>query len=132
MSKVSWQSEFIDYLWKNIQGMNAVLILDDEGKILDKKITLQFEKEYNNIWLKNIADKISIRFTTKQFNKEMDGLELTINIFKNYAILVKSLKEKFILVMIVSTNDKNLTTWIKNNTQWWIDDPILKNDYVKK
>lgn len=80
MSTVSWQAKFIDYLCQNITDMNAVLILDDEGKILDKKVTSQFEKKYDNVWLKNIAEKISIRFTTKQFNKEMDGLELTVNI----------------------------------------------------
>lgn len=119
MSKVSWQSEFVDYLWENISEISAILIINDKGKILEDKIASQFKKKYNNSWLKNITAKISTRFTIKQFDKEMEGLDLTVNIFKNYAILVKPLKAKLILVMIVSTTDKNLTNWIKKNSQWW-------------
>jgi len=119
MSKASWESEFVDYLLQNISEISAILIINDQGKILENRITLQFKKKYNNSWLKNIADKISTRFAIKQFDKEMEGLELTVNIFKNYAILVKPLKAKLILVMIVSTTDKNLTNWIRKNSQWW-------------
>jgi len=126
MSKVSWQLEFIDYLWQNISDISAILILNDKGKILENKTTSQFGKKYNEFWLKNIADKISTRLAIKQFTKEMDGLELTVNIFKNYAILVKPIKARFILVMIVSTTDKNLTNWIKKNSQWWKDDPTFE------
>lgn len=130
--KLDWKESYVNYLWKNIPDLGALLIINNSGKILEKKTSSEFRKENNLIWLKNIAKKVSIRFKIEDFHKELEGLQLTINIFKEYAILVKSLNPSYMLIMIIPPVDGSLQNWIRKNAQWWTDELVFDEDYVKE
>lgn len=129
--KNGWHQEFLNYLGENISDLGALLIVDNQGKILVHEISSDFKKEYDFVWLKNIAKKVSIRFKIKEFHKEMEGLQLTINVFKNYALVVRPLNSTFLL-MIVSSSQSTLPKWIKNNTQWWVDELIFEDHFINE
>ena len=131
MSKeVDWKEAYANYLWKNIPDLGALLLIDNSGRIIEKKTSMDFIKEYNLPWLKNIAKKVSIRFKIEDFHKEMEGLQLTINVFKEYAILVKSLNLNYMLIMIVPTLEGSLERWIRRNAQWWTDELVYDEGYL--
>lgn len=131
MSKeVEWKESYANYLWENIPDLGALLIIDNSGRIIEKRTSSEFIKEYNLPWLKNIAKKVSIRFKIEDFHKEMDGLQLTINVFKEYAILVKSLNLNYMLIMIVPPVEGSLERWIRRNAQWWTDELVYDEGYL--
>lgn len=130
MKTTSWQGSYANYLWKNIPDLGALLIIDKQGKIIERRNSELFNKEYNIRWLEKISKKISLRFGIKNFDKEMEGLQLTINMFKNFAMVVKPLKHN-LLVLIVPTTKVNLPDWIRKNTQWWADDLVFEKDFVE-
>ncbi len=131
MSKeVEWKESYANYLWENIPDLGALLIIDNSGRIIEKRTSSEFIKEYNLPWLKNIAKKVSIRFKIEDFHKEMEGLQLTINVFKEYAILVKSLNLNYMLIMIVPPVEGSLERWIRRNAQWWTDELVYDEGYL--
>lgn len=133
MSKTfDWKEGYANYLWKNIPELGALLIIDNLGEIIEKRVSNEFSKGYSLSWLKNIAKKVSIRFKIKDFHMELEGLQITINVFKNYAMLVKSLNSSSMLIMIVRLVEGNLQHWISRNAQWWTEELIFDDDYVKE
>jgi hypothetical protein len=130
--KESWKKDFVNYFWKNISDLSSILIINNEGVILEEKSSDDFTKQYDKTWLKNIAKKISVRFTTLDFHKEMGGLQLTVNVFNEHAIVVRSLKPDLIMIMIVSSKDNSLPNWIKKNSQWWADELIFEPDFLNQ
>ena len=88
-------------LSKNIPDLEAVLLIDRDGNLVHKMIPTKFEKNYDNAWLKFFSMMISIRFPLSGFNKELGGLKMTINIFKEKGVLVKLLGSGHILAVII-------------------------------
>ena len=127
-----WHESYANYLWKSIPDLGALLIIDNFGKIKEQRTSSEFDKVYASSWLKNIAKKVSVRFKIMDFHKELDGLQLTINVFKEYAMLVKSLNTNYMLIMIVSPHEGTLENWISKNAQWWTDELVYDERYVKE
>lgn len=46
-----------EYFWKNAQPLDALLIIDNGGNILDHKISLEIKKTRNADWLKKLLIK---------------------------------------------------------------------------
>jgi hypothetical protein len=133
MSKTfDWKESYANYLWKNIPDLGALLIIDNSGEIIEKRTSNEFSKYYRLPWLKKIAKKVSLRFKFMDFHKELEGLQLTINVFKEFAMLVKSLNSSYMLIMIVPSVEGTLQHWITKNAQWWTDELVFDQDYVKE
>ncbi len=133
MSSVThdWKVAYLNYLEENISTLGALMIIDNNGEILAHKISPKFEKEYDLSWLRDVAKKVSRRFKIADFHKEMEGLQLTINIFKKYEMLVRSLNYTFILIMIIPASEEGITYWMRRNAPWLSDEFRYKNDFVK-
>ena len=129
--KENWKKEYAKYLWKSIPDLGALMMIDNEGNLIEHKNSVQFEKDYGLPWLRYIAKKISLRFKIVDFHKEMEGLQLTINVFKNHAMLVKELNLNYILVLILPpTNANSLTAWIRDNAEWLTEEFIFEDNFV--
>ena len=122
-----WKAAYLNYLEENISTLGALM----NGEILAHKISPKFEKEYDLSWLRDVAKKVSRRFKIADFHKEMEGLQLTINIFKKYEMLVRSLNYTFILIMIIPASEEGITYWMRRNAPWLSDEFRYKNDFVK-
>ncbi len=95
------QHQLADFLWENIPGLEALLIITREGNVIEHRTIPQYEKGYTIPWLKNFGHLISERFSIKDFHKQLGGLDMTVNIFKDKAVLVSLLKTNHILTMII-------------------------------
>jgi len=123
MSSKTYESKhaLTNFLHNSIPDLEATLIIDKDGTLLEYKFSEEFQKNYNMVWVRNIAKKVSVRFKIKNFHKELEGLRMTINIFKRHILLVRSLSNNIILVMILAAN-----TDIRNSLDVVLD---IKNRY---
>ncbi len=123
MSSETYESKhaLTNFLHDTIPDLEATLIIDKDGTILEYKFSEEFQKNHNILWVRNLAKKVSIRFKIKNFHKELDGLRMTINIFKRHILLVRSLSNNIIIVMILAAN-----TDIRNSLDVALD---IKNRY---
>ncbi len=110
------QHQLADYLWEKIPGLEALLIITRDGNVIEHRTVLQYEKVYNIEWLKHIGNLISVRFQIGDFRSQLGGLDMTVNIFKDKAILVSMLRTKHILTMIIprTTNFDQLGRILSN------------------
>ncbi len=110
------QHQLADYLWENISGLEALLIITRDGNVIEHRTVLQYEKVYNIEWLKHLGNLISVRFQTGDFRSQLGGLDMTVNIFKEKAVLVSMLRTNHILTMIIprNTNFDNLGRILSN------------------
>lgn len=123
MSSKTYESKhaLTNFLHDTVPDLEATLIIDKDGTILEYKFSEEFQKNHNMLWVRNIAKKVSIRFKIKNFHKELEGLHMTINIFKRHILLVRSLSNNIIIVMILGAN-----TDIRNSLDVVLD---IKNRY---
>ena len=123
MSSKTYESKhaLTNFLHDTVPDLEATLIIDKDGTILEYKFSEEFKKNHNMLWVRNIAKKVSIRFKIKNFHKELEGLHMTINIFKRHILLVRSLSNNIIIVMILGAN-----TDIRNSLDVVLD---IKNRY---
>ena len=123
MSSKTYESKhaLTNFLHNSIPDLEATLIIDKDGTLLEYKFSEEFQKNYNMVWVRNIAKKVSVRFKIKNFHKELEGLRMTINIFKRHILLVRSLSNTIIIVMILAAN-----TDIRNSLDVALD---IKNRY---
>ena len=94
------QHQLADYLWENVPGLEALLIITGNGNVIEHRTVPQYKKMYNIEWLKHLGNLVSVRFQTGDFRAQLGGLDMTVNIFKNKAVLVSMLRTKHILIMI--------------------------------
>ena len=87
-----------------IPDLEATLIIDNDGTLLEYKSSEKFQNEHDMIWVKAIAEKISLRFKTKNFHKEFGGIHMTINLFDHHVLLVRPLSSEHIIVMILTAS----------------------------
>ena len=95
------QHQLADYLWENIPGLEGLLIINRDGNVIEHRTVLQYKNVYNIEWLKHLGNLISVRFQTGDFREQLGGLDMTVNIFKEKAVLVSMLRTKHILTMII-------------------------------
>ncbi len=94
------QHQLADYLWENIPGLEALLIITREGDVIEHRTVPKYQNAYTIQWFKNFGNLISERFTMKDFHKHLGGLDMTVNIFKDKAVLVSLTKTNHILTLI--------------------------------
>jgi len=95
------QHQLADYLWENIPGLEGLLIITKDGNVIEHRTVPLYDKVYNIEWLKHIGNLISVRFQTGDFRTQLGGLDMTVNIFKEKAVLVSMLRTGHILTMII-------------------------------
>ncbi len=95
------QHQLADYLWENIPGLEGLLIISKDGNVIEHRTVPLYDKVYNVEWLKHIGNLISVRFQTGDFREQLGGLDMTVNIFKEKAVLVSMLRTGHILTMII-------------------------------
>jgi len=110
------QHQLADFVWENIPGLEALLIITREGNVIEHRTVPQYEKIYTVQWLKDFGDLISSRFTLRDFHKQLGGLDMTVNVFKGKAVLVSILKTNHILIMITprTANFDRLGNFLSN------------------
>jgi len=96
-----------NYLWKTVPQLDALIIIDAQGNILEYRITPEFQKEHKMPWLEHIATIVSVRFKIAKFDKLMGGLEMTFNVFKENVMVVKPYGPSDILI-IISNNEPSI------------------------
>ena len=111
----------VNYLWKNIPNLESIMIINNDGDIIHQKTSAQFEKEQDVGRLKYIARKVSVRFKIADFDKELGGLAMTINVFKgNTIMLVRSLNPTHLIVMMMPIrNDISATMNVMKDVKEW-------------
>ena len=113
--------KYLDYFWRNLTDPQALMIIDMDGNILDSKIAECFKNEYDVMWQKRIAKKISLRFPMADFYTELGGLEITVNLFKKYAVINRMINFDKILVVITKKIALDIATSlgiISNSENW--------------
>ena len=94
------QHQLANFLWENIPGLEALLIITRDGNVIEHKTVPGYEKAYPISWLKSFGNLVSVRFPIQDFHKQLGGLDMTVNIFKDKAVLVSLLRTNHILAMI--------------------------------
>ena len=93
---------------KNIPNLDALLIINQNGKIIESRVDQLFEKQHDIDWLKNFAMIVSVRFPISDFHKQLGGLKMTINVFENKAVVVKKTENEDLIVVIVPRNERSI------------------------
>lgn len=111
----------VNYLWKNIPNLESIMIINNDGDIIHQKTSTQFEKKHDVGRLKYIARKVSVRFKIVNFDKELGGLAMTINVFKgNTIMLVRSLNPTHLIIMMMPIrNDISTTMNVMKDVKEW-------------
>ena len=95
------QHQLADYLYENIPGLEGLLIINRDGNVIEHRTVPLYKNVYNIEWLKHLGNLISARYQTGDFRTQLGGLDMTVNIFKEKAVLVSMLRTKHILTMII-------------------------------
>ena len=111
----------VNYLWKNIPNLESIMIINNDGDIIHQKTSAQFEKKHDVGRLKYIARKVSVRFKIVDFDKELGGLAMTINVFKgNTIMLVRSLNPTHLIIMMMPIrSDISATMNVMKDVKEW-------------
>lgn len=111
----------VNYLWKNIPNLESIMIINNDGDIIHQKTSAQFEKKHDVGRLKYIARKVSVRFKIVNFDKELGGLAMTINVFKgNTIMLVRSLNPTHLIIMMMPIrSDISATMNVMKDVKEW-------------
>jgi len=90
-----------NFLFENIPDIEALLITDKKGYIIKHRVSSQFEKDYDESWLKKFSKTVSVRFPISDFHKQFSGLKMTVNVFNEKTVIVKMLENNQILIVII-------------------------------
>jgi len=111
----------VNYLWNHLPNIKSLMIVDRDGNIIHQKMSMKFKEEYDLDRLKYIAKKVSVRFKIDDFDKELGGLAMTIDLFKNDSLmLVRSLNQMHLLILMMPIH-YDLTKTVKTMegiTEW--------------
>ncbi len=95
------QHQLADFLWENMPNMEALMIITRDGNVIEHRTVPQHENVFTIEWLKNFGNLISHRFPLGDFHKQLGGLDMTINIFKDRAVIVSPLRTNHLLTLIM-------------------------------
>lgn len=107
------RKDVINYLWKSINELYALLIIDSHGTILEFKMTLDFNERHDISYIEHIATLVSVRFKLADINTLLGGLEMTFNVFKECTMIVKPYGPDDILIMLVK-NEPSYSEYLQN------------------
>jgi hypothetical protein len=103
----------LEILSENIPEVEDLIIINQEEEIVENKISENMEKyEYHVLWLKFFSFTISLRFPIAGFNTQLGGLEMTVNLFKEKAVMVKMLDKEYMVIVIVPRTPQNISSAI--------------------
>jgi hypothetical protein len=108
MSNHTQFHDMIDSFSKAIPNLDALLIINQNGRIIESRVNQFFEKKYDIDWLKNFAMIVSVRFPLSDFHKQLGGLKITINVFDEKAVIVKKTENENLVVVIVPRNERSI------------------------
>jgi len=100
--------EMINSFSKEIPNLDALLIINQNGKIIESRVNQLFEKQHDIDWLQNFAMIVSVRFPLSDFHKKLGGLKMTINVFDDQAVVVKKTENEDMVIIIVPRNEKSI------------------------
>jgi len=83
----------------------AVLIIDGKGNLIEKVVSKSSESEFASSELEYIAKLIGLRYKIVDFPKILNGLEMTINIFRDRCVFVSQLSSTSFIAVITKNVD---------------------------
>lgn len=96
------ETPLINHLWNLIPNVESLMIVDKDGDIIHQKMSTKFQGKYDIDRQKYIAKKASVRFSIDDFDKELGGLAITINLFKKDTfMLVRALNQTNLLILMM-------------------------------
>jgi hypothetical protein len=108
MSNHNQMHEIANSFSKEIPNLDALLIVNPNGRIIESRVNQFFEKQHDIDWLKNFAMIVSVRFPLSDFHKKLGGLKMTINVFNDKAVVVKKTEDENMIIVIVPRNEKSI------------------------
>lgn len=111
------QKGFAGYLWSTIPNLEVLLIINNQGDLLENRVSEECITKHNLPSLQQIAKKVSIRFKIVNFD-ELGGLATTLNIFQEHVMLVRALNSNHTLIFLIPKNaDMSKTIQMVNATK---------------
>ena len=95
----------VKFLLEKIPQIGATMIIDREGNLIKHTVSKSFESEIDPHELEYIAKLIGLRFRIADFHKILNGLEMTINVFKENCIITTSRNGISIIAILTKTVD---------------------------
>ncbi len=95
----------VQFLLEKIPEIDATMIIDREGNLIKHTVSKSFESEIDPHELEYIANLIGLRFRIADFHKILNGLEMTINVFKENCIIVTSRNGSSIIAILTKSVD---------------------------
>ena len=92
-----------------IPKVKSVMIIEERGSLLEHVSNDMFEKEHPVSELRYIAKLIALRYKIAEFHKILDGLELTVNMFRNDMMITTSFDEILLSLILEKGVNVNKT-----------------------
>lgn len=108
MSDHDQMHEMANSFSKEIPNLDVLLIVNQNGRIIESRVSQLFEKQHDVHWIKKFAMIVSVRFPLSDFHKQLGGLKMTINVFNDKAVVVKKIENEDMIVVIVPRNERSI------------------------
>ena len=95
----------VQFLLEKIPQIGATMIIGREGKLIKHTVSKSFESEIDPHEIEYIAKLIGLRYRVANFHKIRNGLQMTINVFKENCIIVTSRSYNSIIAIITKNGD---------------------------
>ncbi len=95
----------VQFLLEKIPQIGATMIIDKEGKLIKHTVSKSFESEIDPHEIEYIAKLIGLRYRVADFHKIRNGLQMTINVFKEIFIIVTSHSYNSIIAIMTKSVD---------------------------
>ncbi len=101
--------QIVESLLKEIPQTIALMILDNEGNLIRHNVSKSFENKIDSTELEFYSKLIGLRYKIVDFHKILNGLEITINVFKNNCLFVTSLNSNYTIAILTEKADVEKT-----------------------
>ena len=95
----------VQFLLEKIPEIGATMIIDRGGNLIKHTVSKSFESEIDPHELEYIAKLIGLRYRVADFHKIRNGLQMTINVFKENCIIVTSRSYNSIIAIMTKNGD---------------------------
>ena len=95
----------VQFLLEKIPEIGATMIIDREGNLIKHTVSKSFESEIDPHEIEYIAKLIGLRYRVADFHKIRNGLQMTINVFKENCIIVTSHSYNSIIAIMTKSVD---------------------------
>jgi len=95
----------LQFLLEKIPEIGATMVIGREGNLINHNVSKSFESEIDPHELEYIAKLIGLRLRIADFNKILNGLEMTINVFKENCIITTSRNGSSIIAILRKSVD---------------------------